>query len=66
MGIVVNGKEVDYVEGETVTQLLKRMNFIFPMVVIKIDGSVIPRTEHSNTPVPDNSTIEAIHLISGG
>ncbi|KYK29052.1 MAG: thiamine biosynthesis protein ThiS [Candidatus Proteinoplasmatales archaeon SG8-5] len=66
MGIKVNTKPVDWVEGETVTQLLSRMTYTFPLVVVKIDGEVIPKSEYPNTYIPDDSEVEVIHLISGG
>lgn len=66
MTIEVNGNQVDFVEGESVTQLLKRMNFVFPLVVVKIDGNVMAKFDYPETKIPDNSKVEVIHLISGG
>ena len=66
MTIVVNKKKVDFVADENITQLLKRMNFIFPLLVIKIDGVVIPKKKFPDTMIPDGSIVEVIHLISGG
>ena len=66
MSIEVNKNTIEWVENETIPQLLKRMNYTFPLVVVKINGEVIPKTSHSETIVPDNSTVEVIHLISGG
>ena len=66
MAIEVNKNPIDWVENENITRLLKRMNYTFPMVVVKIDGQVIPKAKYSETMVPDDSIIEVIHLISGG
>ena len=66
MGITVNGKPADFVENETIDKLLKRMNFVFQLVVVKIDGVVVPKPEFERTVVPDGSRVEVIHLISGG
>ena len=66
MSIEVNTNLMDWVDGENITQLLKRMNYIFPLVVVKIDSQVIPKAKYSDTIVPDDSKIEVIHLISGG
>jgi thiamine biosynthesis protein ThiS len=64
--IEVNSRKVDWVENETITQLLKRMRYTFPLVVVKIDDKVIPRKDFSKTIVPDKSKIAVIHMISGG
>jgi len=64
--IEVNSKKIDWVENETVTQLLKRMKYTFPLVVVKINDKVILRSNFPETLIPDNSKIAVIHMISGG
>jgi len=64
--IEVNSKKIDRVENETVTQLLKRMKYTFPLVVVKINDKVILRSNFPETLIPDNSKIAVIHMISGG
>ena len=64
--IEVNGKKIKWEENETVKQLLKRMKYTFPLVVVKIDDKVIPRAEFPEVKIPDNSKIAVIHMISGG
>ncbi len=66
MAIEVNSRPVDWVENETVSRLLKRMNYTFPMVVVKIDGKVVPKANYVSSEIPDGSRVEVIHLISGG
>ena len=48
MSIEVNNNKVEWVKDETVTQLLKRMRYTFPLVVVKINGDVIPRNNFYN------------------
>ena len=64
--IEVNGNKVDFVENETVKDLLKRMRYTFPNIVVKINGDLVKRTDFADTIVPDNSKVAAIHMISGG
>lgn len=66
MSIEVNGRKVDWVKDETIQQLLRRMRYTFPLVVVKIDDKVVPRDSFSEIIVPDNSKISVIHMISGG
>ena len=66
MSIEVNGRKVEWVENESVTQLLKRMRYIFPLVVVKINDEVVPKKDFSTIIVPDNSKVAVIHMISGG
>ena len=66
MSVEVNGRKVDWVENENIKDLLKRMRYTFPLVVVKINDKVIPRSDFSEVIVPDNSKIAVIHMISGG
>ena len=64
--IEVNGRKVEWVKNETISQLLKRVRYTFPLVVVKINNKIVPRNNFSETIVPDNSNIAVIHMISGG
>lgn len=64
--IEVNGRKVEWVKNETVKQLLKRVKYTFPLVVVRIDDELIPKDSYSEKIVPDNSKIAVIHMISGG
>ena len=66
MTIVVNKKKVEWKKNETVDQLLKRVGYVFPLVIVKIDGVVIPRHDYSRVIIPDETVIDVIHMISGG
>jgi thiamine biosynthesis protein ThiS len=64
--ITVNKNEVDYVEGETVTELLTRLRYKFPLVHVAINGELIPRERYGETKIPNHAAVSVIHMISGG
>ena len=66
MTITVNGNEIEFIEGETISQLMKRMSFIFPLIVVKVDGQLVKKINFGSTTFPDGAGIQMIHLISGG
>jgi len=66
VSIEVNGRKVEWIKNETVKDLLKRMKYTFPLVVVKINDNVIPRSDFLEVTIPDNSKIAVIHMISGG
>ena len=66
MSIEVNGKKVKWIKEETIKDLLMRMRYTFPLVIVKIDKKVVPRSKYSDTLVPDHTKIDVIHMISGG
>ena len=66
MSITVNKRNVDYVKDETVKDLLKRLKFTFPLVIVKINKDHVPRLKYSEVKIPENADIQVIHMISGG
>ncbi len=64
--ITVNGNQVDWVEGETLSRLLERMNFVFRLLAIKINGEIVPKEDYAKALIPKGAKVEVIHLISGG
>jgi thiamine biosynthesis protein ThiS len=64
--ITVNTREVEWDEGMTVTDVLKKMNYTSHLILVKVDGTVVPQREWDDTAVPDGANVEAIHLIGGG
>lgn len=64
--IDVNGRKVEWVENENVKDLLKRIRYTFPLVIVKIDDNIIPRKDFLTVTITDNSKVEVIHMTSGG
>jgi len=64
--ITVNGRKINWIKNETVKELLKRVRYTFPLVVVKINDKIILRKNFSEVIIPDNSKISVIHMISGG
>ena len=53
-------------EGETVAKLLKRLNFVFPLVVVKVNDEVVAKERFGEIEIAEGAKVEVIHLISGG
>lgn len=66
MSIEVNSKNVNWVQNETIEDLLKRMKYTFPLVVVKINDKVVIKQDFPKVLIPDKSKINVIHMISGG
>lgn len=67
MKIQLNRRSVE-VEGEvlTVRLLLDRMNFSFPLIIVKVNGLLVSRDDYEKVSVHDGDRVEVIHLMSGG
>lgn len=64
--IHVNGKEFQWEEGMTVTELLRRKTYTYHKIVVKINNVVIPNEEFDTTVIHDGDDVKAIHLLAGG
>ena len=53
-------------QGITIRDILTARNYTFRMLVTKVDGVLVKRSEYETTIVPDESDVKVIHLISGG
>ena len=64
--IVVNGDPIGWRDGMTVRDALRAKNYVFPLVIVTVDGTLVPRGSYDSTPVPSGADVKVVHLISGG
>lgn len=64
--IMVNGKDFQWEEGLTVKILLEKKKYVYPLIVVKVNGKYIPPDEYENTIIKDGDDVKAIHMLSGG
>lgn len=50
----------------SISELLSLKNFIFKMLVIKINDKVIKKQEYETTYVEEGDNVVILHLVSGG
>lgn len=67
MKIILNNRDESFeLEQMNIVQLLEQKNFSFKMLVIKVNGKLIRKTEYESTLVKDGDEVMVLHLISGG
>jgi thiamine biosynthesis protein ThiS len=65
--ICVNDKfEVDWEEGMTVALLLKRLKFSFPLIIVSVDGVLVPQGEYATRRIPEDAQVKVLHMSAGG
>lgn len=64
--LTVNDEPLEYEDGMTVSDILKRRNYIFRMLAVWIDGEFVPRDQYGETKVSDGADVKVIHMIAGG
>jgi thiamine biosynthesis protein ThiS len=61
-----NNSEIFSGDSMTVNELLKIKNFTFKMLVIKINGTLIKKTDYETAEIHEGDEVHVLHLISGG
>lgn len=64
--IKVNGEPLEWFPGMTVRDAIREKNYVFPLLVVRINGRLVARKDYDKTMIPDEAEVDIIHLISGG
>jgi len=64
--LVNNGEELEWEEDLTVSDLLTRLPYTFPIIIVYVNGEMVCREDYSSRTIPDGAAVRAIHLIAGG
>jgi sulfur carrier protein len=65
--IRVNDKfDVEWEPGMTVGRLLEKLKFSYQMLVLSVNGEIIPREEWEARAVADGDQVRALHMLAGG
>jgi len=66
MSITLNGKPVTIPRGTTVTGYLASRNFHERMVVVELNGTILPKKEFEETVLTAGDKVEIVHFVGGG
>ncbi|MBN2730107.1 MAG: sulfur carrier protein ThiS [Bacteroidales bacterium] len=68
MKITLNNREdnIDNFTEISIRELLKVKAYSFKLLVIKINGNLVPRDEYDKAIVRDGDYVTILHLMSGG
>jgi len=64
--ISVNEQPLAWRENLSVSELLKICKYSFPLIIVKINGEIVAKSEYEKFMVPDGANVSVIHLMSGG
>lgn len=64
--ITVNGKSHPYTDAMTVASLLAAVHAGAGMVVVEVNGDIVPRERYDETPLNAGDVVEIVHFVGGG
>jgi thiamine biosynthesis protein ThiS len=65
--IRVNDKwDLAWKPGMTVQDVLIALNFTHPVLVVTVNGGLVPAADYAAHPLADQDRVKVIHVIAGG
>jgi len=61
-----NPEILDDSRSLTVQDLMELKNYSFKLLVVKINGKLVPKTEYGSVTVKEGDDVMILHLMSGG
>lgn len=52
--------------GMTVSRLLRRLRFSFPLIIVTVDGVLVSRDNYATWQIPGSPEVQVIHMVAGG
>jgi sulfur carrier protein len=62
----VNDTPLEFEDGMTVRDILRRRNYVWRMIAVYVNGELVPRGAYDTRQVPDGAEVKVIHQIAGG
>jgi len=64
--LTVNGKEIEWSEGITVSDLFKIMDYDYALIVVSVNDQTIHKDSYQSFVIEDHSTVSIMHICHGG
>ncbi len=66
MEIKVNGESRSVAQGLTITALLAEMGIQPGRIAVEVNEQIVPKAEHSSTPLVAGDKVEIVSFVGGG
>ncbi|AEJ07221.1 thiamine biosynthesis protein ThiS [Stutzerimonas stutzeri] len=66
MQIQLNGEPYELPAGQTVADLLARLELTGRRLAVELNRDIVPRSAHASTALNEGDQVEVVHAIGGG
>lgn len=66
MHIQLNGEPFELADGQTVADLIGRLELTGRRVAVELNQDIVPRSQHAATALREGDRVEVVHAIGGG
>lgn len=64
--MIVNGKQIECKENESIMDLAKELNLNVDRIVVEIDGTIIPKEDFETHKLEESNIVEVVSFVGGG
>ena len=64
--ITAKGKELAWREGMTVKDVLDALGYAFPLVLVRVNGELVKKSQWMEFTVPDGASVDVRPVVAGG
>jgi thiamine biosynthesis protein ThiS len=50
----------------SIAELLARRHWSFPLIIVRVNGEIVPRDSYATRQLVEGDVVDAHHLVSGG
>lgn len=66
MHIQLNGERYELPDGQSVADLLQRLELTGRRLAVELNRDIVPRSLHAGTVLVEGDQVEVVHAIGGG
>ena len=66
MRIQLNGESFELPDGQTVADLISRLDLAGRRIAVELNLDIVPRSQHAATVLSEGDRVEVVHAIGGG
>jgi len=66
MHLTINGEARDFDGADTLGAFLAARGLSAKMVVVELNGTIVPRTEYDAAPLAEGDVLEIVQMMAGG
>ena len=66
MHIQLNGERYELPDGQSVVDLLQRLDLTGRRLAVELNRDIVPRSQHGTTRLAEGDRVEVVHAIGGG
>jgi len=66
LNLIINGEPRQFAVPLTVARLVEQMGYAGKRIAVELNGEIVPKSRHAETPLASGDQIEIVVAVGGG